>query len=116
MPEKKPDNFKFPMAFKYWIYLATETLTFDTSLPKGQEITQMETFRGATVIVFDPFNDRVKQFVVDETYKTPTKAGHIYEFSNNRVLMYEKYKNVCIQNELQNPTFFDNFRNVWDTS
>ena len=56
------------------------------------------------------FNNRAKQFIVDETYKTPTKVGYIYEFNNNRMLMYEKYKNVCVEEPLENSSeFFKDF-------
>ena len=109
-PDVWPEAFSFPMAFKFWIYLTIETLTYDSSLEAGKDITQIDTFHQGTHIVFDPYNNRAKQLIVDETYKTPTKVGYIYEFNNNRMLMYEKYKNICVEEPLENSSeFFKEF-------
>jgi hypothetical protein len=80
----------------------------------GKDITQIESFHAATYLVFDPFNNRVKQSIIDETYKTPTKVGYIYEFNNNKMLMYEKYKNICVENLTEDKSgFFEEFGKIW---
>ena len=94
------------MAFKYWIYLTIEAVTYDSSLEKGKDLTQIDTFHQGTHLVYDPFNNRAKQYVVDETYKTPTKTGFIYDFGNGKRIMYEKYKDVCLMDEIESKDFF----------
>ena len=43
-------------------------------------------------VSYDPFNSRAKTFKYDTTFRTPSKIGCIYEFKNDRMLTYDKFK------------------------
>ena len=73
-------------------------------------------------MTMDPFNNRVKIFNKDFTFRVPQKMGYIYEFSNQRALIYDAFKKVCQDIPLedlngvydqQSQSFFESFQSVW---
>ena len=98
--------------------MSTEAIRFDQSLNAkfqnensvkidGEELEQIKTivdersqtnievFETQKHMTMDPFNNRVKIFNKDFTFRVPQKMGYIYEFSNQRALIYDAFKKVC---------------------
>ena len=57
--------------------------------------TNREVFEMTKYLTYDPFNNRVKVFNKDFTFRVPQKMGYIFEFANKRALIYDAYKKVC---------------------
>lgn len=67
-------------------------------------------------MTYDPFNERVKIFNKDFTFHVPLKLGYIYEFGNQRTLIYDVFKKVCQEIPLEDregDSFFKSLETIW---
>lgn len=139
-----PENFQFPLGVKQVAYVTTEAIRYDQTINikfqnsnaikfEDEELEQIQTlvddksytnkeiFETQKHMTYDPFNDRVKIFNKDFTFRVPQKMGYIYEFSNQRALIYDAYKKVCQDVPLEDLNtfpgepqfFFKSLSSIW---
>ena len=139
-----PENFEFPLATKQVAYVTTEAIRYDQTINikfqnsnaekfEDEELEKIETlvddrsytnkevFETQKHMTYDPFNNRVKIFNKDFTFRVPQKMGYIYEFDNKRALIYDSYKKVCQEVVLEDlnssydkkQSFYKSLRLVW---